>query len=132
LQDVKAYVEAWETYKKVEATKPAQPKAVVETGKEDLIRHGDKGQHVKELQEKLIAKGFALPRFGADGHFGDETETALRAFQTAAGIGVDGIFGPQSASALESFKAPAPKPEYKRLIRLTSPFMRGDDVKAIQ
>lgn len=134
LNDVNTYVKEWNGV--AEIKKPNQPKAVVETGREDdLIRHGDKGNHVKELQEKLIAAGFSLPRFGADGHFGDETEKALRDFQRVAGIGVDGIFGPQSANALDSYKRPAPttpKVNYSRLLRLTRPYMRGDDIKAVQ
>jgi N-acetyl-anhydromuramyl-L-alanine amidase AmpD len=41
------------------------------------MKHGDTGPEVKRLQEKLIALGYPLPRWGADGSFGDET---LRAF----------------------------------------------------
>ncbi|OIJ12645.1 hypothetical protein BKP37_12640 [Anaerobacillus alkalilacustris] len=128
LTDVKKYADAWEG--EAEIKKPSQVKVVVETGSENIIRHGDKGEHVKRMQKELTAAGFDLPRWGADGHFGDETEVALRAFQRAAGITVDGLFGPQSANALETFKQN--KPQYTRLLRLQSPFMRGEDVKAAQ
>jgi N-acetyl-anhydromuramyl-L-alanine amidase AmpD len=37
------------------------------------MKHGEQGKHVKALQEKLIALGYPLPRWGADGVFGDET-----------------------------------------------------------
>ena len=65
-----------------------------------LLRRGSKGTRVKNLQKALVAAGETLPRYGADGHFGAETEAALRSFQRKAGIGVDGIYGNQSASAL--------------------------------
>lgn len=65
-----------------------------------LLRRGSKGTRVKNLQKALVAAGERLPRFGADGHFGAETEAALRSFQRKAGIGVDGIYGNQSAAAL--------------------------------
>ena len=65
-----------------------------------LLRRGSKGTRVKNLQKALVAAGEWLPRFGADGDFGAETEAALRSFQRKAGIGVDGIYGNQSAAAL--------------------------------
>lgn len=64
------------------------------------LRRGSTGNRVKSLQKALVAAGETLPRYGADGKFGAETESALRAFQRSAGIGVDGIYGPKSASAL--------------------------------
>lgn len=71
-----------------------------------LLRNGDRGSKVTELQRKLMAAGFDLPQWGADGVFGDETEKALRDFQKTTGILVDGIFGPQSKQALESYEKP--------------------------
>lgn len=65
-----------------------------------LIRRGSKGSRVKSLQRALVAAGERLPRFGADGDFGAETESALRNFQRRKGLGVDGIYGPKSAAAL--------------------------------
>jgi N-acetyl-anhydromuramyl-L-alanine amidase AmpD len=41
------------------------------------MKYGDTGPEVTRLQEKLIRLGYPLPRWGADGSFGDET---LRAF----------------------------------------------------
>lgn len=42
---------------------------------------GDCNEDVKILQQRLIAKGYKLPRYGADGDFGNETATALKKFQ---------------------------------------------------
>jgi Putative peptidoglycan binding domain len=44
------------------------------------------GPHVKRLQESLLAMGFDLPQFGADGDFGTETKVAVAAFQIEAGV----------------------------------------------
>ncbi len=44
------------------------------------------GEAVRALQRRLIALGFPLARFGADGLFGRETAGALRAFQHMAGL----------------------------------------------
>lgn len=35
------------------------------------------------LQQRLIAKGYHLPKYGADGDFGTETKAAVLAFQRA-------------------------------------------------
>lgn len=65
-----------------------------------VIRNGARGNNVRELQERLLDLGYSLPRFGADGAFGDETANAVRQFQRDAGIGVDGIPGPETYRAL--------------------------------
>lgn len=58
------------------------------------LRFGAQGDYVKVMQNALITKGQSLPKYGVDGYFGSETQSAVRAFQTAAGISVDGICGP--------------------------------------
>lgn len=43
------------------------------------LKKGSKGDKVKELQRKLLSKDSrSLPKYGADGIFGSETETALK------------------------------------------------------
>ena len=37
---------------------------------EKILKNGEKGDHVKKLQEVLIKLGFSLPVFGADGDYG--------------------------------------------------------------
>jgi hypothetical protein len=43
-----------------------------------------------EIQRRLIALGYPLPKYGADGLPGEETATALRAYQGDMGIPVTG------------------------------------------
>lgn len=45
-----------------------------------MLSRGDKGQAVKELQERLVVLGYPLPRFGADGDLGNETLGAVARF----------------------------------------------------
>ena len=55
---------------------------------------------MKQLQEHLLKLGYGLPKYGADGDFGSETEEAVRAFQKAEGLEVDGKYGEKSHAAL--------------------------------
>jgi peptidoglycan hydrolase-like protein with peptidoglycan-binding domain len=76
-----------------------------------LVSRGRKGETVRLIQQALIASGCdlekrnLLPKFGADGDFGAETERATRSFQGAVGIAQDGIVGPVTLSRLDSFVA---------------------------
>ncbi|WP_368384674.1 peptidoglycan-binding protein, partial [[Clostridium] scindens] len=45
------------------------------------IKRGSKGETVKKMQQLLMAVGYGLPKYGADGSFGAESEEALRRFQ---------------------------------------------------
>lgn len=66
------------------------------------IRKGDKGPVVKYAQELLLARGYKLPRYGADGDFGNETAAAVKAFQKDWGLQQDGVIGPRSWEKLLS------------------------------
>ena len=63
-----------------------------------ILRDGDYGADVVELQTRLKAVGYDPGEI--DGEFGPNTESAVKALQTAAGITVDGEFGPDSLAAL--------------------------------
>ena len=65
-----------------------------------LLLDGSEGSDVRALQELLLSLGYALPRCGADGTFGAETEAALRAFQADAGLEADGKYGEKSHAAM--------------------------------
>lgn len=67
-----------------------------------LLINGMSGPDVKELQTDLINLDYDLGRWGADGDFGDQTEMAVRRFQTQMGLAVDGQVGPATLAALEN------------------------------
>lgn len=65
------------------------------------IKKGDRGAYVTLAQTKLINKGYQLPKYGADGKFGEETEEAVKRFQNDAGLTPDGVIGETTWDALE-------------------------------
>ncbi|KAA6452730.1 peptidoglycan recognition protein family protein [Bacillus swezeyi] len=67
-----------------------------------LLKKGDKGTEVKELQNNLLKLGYKLPKYGADSHFGDETVAAVKAFQKDQGISVDGIVGKDTRAKINA------------------------------
>lgn len=67
----------------------------------NMLRLGDKGSDVRILQEYLLKADEKLPRFGADGDFGEETLRAVKSFQSRHGLAVDGIVGPKTKMKLE-------------------------------
>jgi hypothetical protein len=65
-----------------------------------LVR-GSNGDHVRFLQERLIANGHDLSQEGGvDGDFGPGVDREVRAFQTARGLEADGVVGPRTWAAL--------------------------------
>lgn len=66
------------------------------------LRKGSKGEWVTKAQTMLLNKGYKLPKYGADGSFGKETEAAVIAFQQDWGITADGVIGKKTWEMLES------------------------------
>ena len=66
------------------------------------LRRGDKGEKVAYLQKLLMDRGYALPKYGADGDYGKETEAAVKAFQRDWGLVQDGVTGPNTWAMLLS------------------------------
>lgn len=64
----------------------------------NVLKKGDKGTEVKDLQLALKSKGFDVGV--ADGIFGTKTEDALKAFQKQLGVTADGVLGEWVASKL--------------------------------
>lgn len=64
------------------------------------LRKGDKGADVANLQRLLMQAGYALPKYGADGDFGNECLNAVKAFQKDKKLTVDGIVGAKTWKAL--------------------------------
>lgn len=75
-----------------------------------LIKKGARGTCVTKLQSLLMQKGYSLPLYGADGNFGFETETAVRAFQRDKGLSADGQVGLNTWAALIGEAVPTPIP----------------------
>ena len=46
-----------------------------------MLKNGSKGKKVVQLQESLVKLGYELPKYGADGDYGKETETAVLQFK---------------------------------------------------
>ena len=78
------------------------------------LRKGDKGSDVANLQKLLMQAGYALPKFGADGDFGDECLNAVKAFQRDKKLTVDGIVGAKTWAAL--LAVPTLEKRYKIII----------------
>lgn len=80
----------WGELKGVSYSAPSEPTWVIPP----TIRKGDSGEDVVKCQKLLIEKGYPLPKYGADGKFGNETKKAVKAFQKDNGLIADGIVGP--------------------------------------
>jgi hypothetical protein len=69
---------------------------------------GSTGTDVTELQNFLIAKGFAI-QAGATGYFGGQTQAALARYQASVGIHpAAGYFGPITRAEVKNHGKPAP------------------------
>lgn len=63
----------------------------------------EEGIAVTKIQAALIDLGFALPTFGADGKFGDETGQAVAAFKTGEQLAPnDPVVGPGTMGRLDA------------------------------
>lgn len=85
-----------------------------------FLQNGSKGKDVKQLQTNLIRLGYDCGRWGADGDFGDATESALEAFQRDHELTVNGIYDAPTISALEAaiqaFDEPAKDPVKVKIV----------------
>ncbi|SEA54404.1 peptidoglycan L-alanyl-D-glutamate endopeptidase CwlK [Thalassobacillus cyri] len=94
-----------------------------------LLEKGENGTAIKRLQEQLLDMGYRLPKYGANGDFGAETETVVKAFQKDRGIKVDGIVGPVTRQELkEAAKPVLPDETYW----VKTPLFCGNGVRAVQ
>src|SRR5262245_59692600 len=67
-----------------------------------LLRNGEKGEEVKQLQQLLNQRLSPSPNLSVDGDFGARTEAAVRLYQASVGLGIDGVVGPRTWEALET------------------------------
>ena len=84
-----------------------------EEPKEDTVakayKKGSKGSEVKKIQQMLLERGYKLPKYGADGSYGDETAAAVKQFQKDWGLKADGIVDQETLKMMEQTPA---KPKY--------------------
>lgn len=64
------------------------------------LSRGCCGEEVRAMQILLMAGGYDVGKYGADGEFGADTEKAVRAFQREHDLDVDGIAGKDTVTAL--------------------------------
>lgn len=81
-------------------SEPADDKTDTQTM--PTLRKGDKGDDVRYLQTLLIAQGYDLGKWGADGEFGAQTEKAVKQFQRDWGLTEDGVVGKKTWAMLLS------------------------------
>ena len=86
------------------------------------------GEDIKAVQNKLNSLGYNCGT--ADGYYGNATKNAVISFQSAKGIDTDGVVGPTTWKLL--FNSSSNGSDYSRILKVTSPLMYGDDVKALQ
>ena len=65
-------------------------------------RNGSSGDEVRQIQQKLIAKGYGdyLGKGQDDGIFGADTADAVKRYQQAKSLAVDGIVGEETLASL--------------------------------
>jgi peptidoglycan hydrolase-like protein with peptidoglycan-binding domain len=68
----------------------------------NMLKIGDRGGDVRNLQRALMFLGFDLRTYGADSIYGSETESAVRSFQKKHVLVVDGIAGPETLGKINS------------------------------
>lgn len=54
------------------------------------INKGSKGLEVTKLQNRLLKLGYELPRYGADGDYGNETYEAVKKYQSFNALPISG------------------------------------------
>jgi len=92
------------------------------------ITPGDRGDDVRDVQQRLVALGERLDPPELVGLFGPSTEAAVRAFQQRRGFLVDGKVGPETWDGLVE----AGDTLGDRVLYFRYPLFRGDDVLALQ
>ena len=93
-----------------------------------------KGEDVQAVQAALISKGYSCGSSGADGQYGSNTTEAVKRFQKANGLAADGIVGENTCKKLGGVWKSGVSASWalSRLLKKTSPLMRGEDVRAAQ
>ena len=124
-------------------TPPAQPTYTKKSFTlEHVVKKGSKEAVVGSIQNNLKAIGYDIGTAGPNGdgidnNFGTKTDAAVRDVQKNGGVTVDGQVGKNTTPLLggtwaEKSAPAASIPTLTRNLKLTSPMMRGDDVRQAQ
>lgn len=92
-----------------------------------LYRTGDSGEPVRDIQDRLIQLGFSIGN-DPEGDFGDDTCTAVEAFQRARNLTPDGMVGRETWRTMVD----AGYRLGDRLLYYRLPMLHGDDVSTLQ
>lgn len=66
------------------------------------LRPGMAGADVLAVQQQLLALGYSLAPYGADGRYGAVTRAAVRLFQRHHALTADGVVGPATYAMLDA------------------------------
>ena len=106
---VESSASGWDEWAKLKGIdygeKGGEDGMVTVDGELPTLRKGDSGQAVQYMQELLIAAGYALPKYGADGKMGKESVDALMDFQDDRDLVIDGACGAETWAALKKAAA---------------------------
>ena len=91
--------------------------------------------YIKDVQQRLIAKGYSVGSSGADGYRGPDTVAAIKKFQKDNGLTVDSLPGPVTLAKLKATPTPSAGNKTKAIkaiqaaVRATQDSIAGPDTK---
>lgn len=93
-----------------------------------ILKLGDRGKEVLDVQSRLCSLGYDVGTDGVDGYFGEDTRAAILLFQQESGLIADGVVADNTWCELveAGYKAG------ERLLYLRIPPFRGADVLVLQ
>ncbi len=93
-----------------------------------ILKLGDRGKEVLDVQSRLCSLGYDVGTDGVDGYYGQDTRSAVLTFQQQSGLVADGIVADNTWTELVEAGYAAGE----RLLYLRIPPFRGADVLLLQ